>query len=107
MLVSCSVNCGSWTATGLFLQRSIFSGSLLSDGGPQGSVEWPRQRPASESHTHLWNALPLAQICETSLSALTELRDSDMLMGDSELRVDTETDMYFLGAMFVKEIAPQ
>lgn len=30
-----------------------------------------------------------------------------MLMGDSELRVDTETDMYFLGAMFVKEIAPQ
>lgn len=59
------------------------------------------QKSTSESHIHLWNALLLPQICEPSPSAI-KLKYANRLL--RELHVDTETDMYFLEAPFVKEI---
>ncbi len=60
------------------------------------------QKSTSESHIRPWNALLLPQIREPSPSP-TKLKYANRLV--LELHVDTETDMYFLGAPFVKEIA--
>lgn len=59
------------------------------------------QKLTSESHIHLWNALLLPQICESSPGP-TKLKYANRLL--VELHVDTETDVCFPEALFVKEM---
>lgn len=103
MLISCSADRGSETLSGLFLQHNHFKQSLLSKPSPLMQVREPRETPdrklTSESHIHLWNAFLLPPICEPSPGP-TKLKYANGPL--VELHVDTETDMYFPEALFVK-----